>query len=224
MGLTQRKPRPLVRDTRSLRDDRLFIIACDDTYAPQQYFNFFRMPRIQVHVIKHEDNKSHASHVLEKLREYPCEEDDERWMLLDTDHCIKPDHIRSFIRALKDAEKQGIRVALSRSCFEVWLLLHHVDEAAVLPLKNARETEAALREALGGQYDKTNLKAEHYPFAMVREACLRAGRLDEATQGGLIPKGNTSRVYLLWQAIVAKSLDSQLPLELRGLFADGESL
>jgi hypothetical protein len=38
MSLVQRQPRPLTRDAVSLRDDRLFIVACDDTYAPKQYF------------------------------------------------------------------------------------------------------------------------------------------------------------------------------------------
>jgi hypothetical protein len=33
MSLVQRKARPLTRDAASLRDDRLFIVACDDTFA-----------------------------------------------------------------------------------------------------------------------------------------------------------------------------------------------
>lgn len=43
MSLTHRKGRPLVRDAQRLRDDRLFIVACDDTYAPKQYLNFLRL-------------------------------------------------------------------------------------------------------------------------------------------------------------------------------------
>lgn len=33
---------PLVRETATFRDDRLFIIACEDTYAPKQYFDLLR--------------------------------------------------------------------------------------------------------------------------------------------------------------------------------------
>jgi hypothetical protein len=33
--MTQRLPRPLKRDKDSFRDDRLFIVACDDTFAPR---------------------------------------------------------------------------------------------------------------------------------------------------------------------------------------------
>lgn len=219
MSLTQRKPRPLIRDTDSLRDDRLFIVACDDTYAPKQYFDFFRMVRIKVHVVEtpKEDTSSHATRVLERLQKFEHEEDDELWMLLDTDHCTKNEHIKSFKRALKDAREQGIKVALSRPCFELWLLLHHVDYSVVTSLKNASETDAALSQALGVKYDKTKLKQDHYPLASVCDAYSRSEELDKKTAGGDIPSGNTSRVYLLWKAILAKSLFSQLSSELKGL-------
>jgi hypothetical protein len=46
-----RKPRPLKREEGELRDARMFIIACDDTYAPKQYFGFLRLPRVKVHVL-----------------------------------------------------------------------------------------------------------------------------------------------------------------------------
>lgn len=223
MSLISRQPRPLIRDTESLRDDRLFIIACDDTYAPKQYFDFFRIPRIQVNVVEtpKEETTSHAIYVLSRLQKYKekhqVDDDDELWMLLDTDHCIKEGHLTSFIQAIGDAKEQGIKVALSRPCFEIWLLLHHVDESAVISIKNARETEIALREALAGQYNKTNLKSEHYSLSAVREAYLKAKKLDKTVSGGDIPNANTSRVYLLWQAILSKSLTSQLQPELKVL-------
>ncbi|MEE7627509.1 RloB family protein [Methylobacter sp. Wu8] len=219
MSLTQRKSRPLIRDTDSLRDDRLFIVACDDTYAPKQYFDFFKMVRIKVHVVEtpKEDTSSHATHVLERLQKFEHEEDDELWMLLDTDHCTKNEHIKSFKRALKDAREQGIKVALSRPCFELWLLLHHADYSVVTSLKNASETDAALSQALGVKYDKTKLQQDHYPLASVCDAYRRSEELDKKTAGGDIPSGNTSRVYLLWKAILAKSLSSQLHSELKGL-------
>jgi hypothetical protein len=51
MSLVRRKSRPLSRDTGSLRGDRLFIVACDDTFAPKQYFDFFRIARVKIHVV-----------------------------------------------------------------------------------------------------------------------------------------------------------------------------
>lgn len=216
MGLLKLQPRPLTRDNAEYRDDRLFFVACDDTYAPKQYFDFFKLTRVHVHVVPTEDGTSHAQQVLQRLLGFEKSEDDELWMLLDTDHCIRGSHASAFILAIKEAKAQGVNVAVSRSCFELWLLLHHVDEPQVKPLTNAAQTEAALKAAIG-EYNKVNLKKEHYPLTSVLAACQRAERLDQTVGGGDIPDGNTSRVYLLWKAIVAKALSSQLPPELRPL-------
>jgi hypothetical protein len=216
MSLIQRQPRPLTRDAASLRDDRLFIVACDDTFAPKQYFNFFRLTRVQVHVVPTPDGSSAARHVLDRLLRVDHDEDDERWMLLDTDHCVQGTHLAGFVEALAEAKRQGVNVALSKPSFELWLLLHHVEESALGPLPAAKDVEVALRARLG-QYNKTNLKQEHYPLASVSDACDRAMRLDATVEGGDIPRENTTRVYRLWQAIAAKAAPLQLPPELRGL-------
>lgn len=209
MSARQRRARPLVRDTQSLRDDRLIIIGTDDTYAPSQYFSFFRLPRVQVVVVP-ADADSHAQQVLQKLKNYDREPDDELWMLLDTDHCIKPGHVKSFRSSLREAKKAGIRVALSRPCFEFWLCLHLAEGDDLENLNNAQKVEAHLRELLGG-YDKTRLRREHFPVASVVAACKRARKLDQQLAVGDIPKTNTSRVYLVWESILDKALLSQLP-------------
>lgn len=216
MSLTQRKARPLKRDETSLRDDRLFIVACDDTYAPKQYFNFFQIPRVQVHVVPSEGGTSAARHVLERLLQFEHEEDDELWLLLDTDHYTSGGHLPGFLSAISEARQRGVNVALSKPCFELWLLLHHVDESAVAQLRNAAEASALLRSTLG-QYNKNRLKAEHYSVTTVPSACERAARLDAGVGGGDNPDRNTSRIYLLWKAIVAKALPFQLPAPLKGL-------
>lgn len=173
MSLTKRKKRPLTRDTSSFRDDRLFIVACDDTYAPKQYFDFFKLSRVQVHIVPTQDCKSSAVHVLKRLLEFEHEEDDELWMLLDTDHCTQGNHFAGFISAISEAKQKDVGVALSKPCFEIWLLLHHVDKTAIVSLVNAEQTESALRVALG-QYNKTKLKRQHYPFSSVCRACKSA--------------------------------------------------
>lgn len=216
MSLIHRKPRPLKRDTESLRDDRLFIIACDDTYAPKQYFDFYKITRIKVHVVITDDGTSTAQSVLGRLLEYDHEDDDERWMILDTDHCTEGTHKKGFIQAIKEAKERGINTALSKHCFELWLLLHHLDKESVKNLSNATETEALLRKTLG-EYNKKKLKPEHYPLSSVLHACAEAESLDQEVGGGDIPDSNTSRVYLIWNAIAAKGLPSQLPDELKSL-------
>jgi hypothetical protein len=187
MSLVQRKPRPLARDPASLRDDRLFIVACDDTYAPKQYLI------------------SSGSRVSKFM-----------WSQLDTDHYTEGRHLPSFIAALSEARRQGVNVALSKPCFELWLLLHHVAESELGALPDAMSVAAGLRAELG-HYNKTSLKAADCPLASVSNARIRTHRLDGTVAGGEVPSSNTSRVYLLWKAIAAKALPSQLPPGLRGL-------
>ena len=215
MSLIQLKPRPLDRDKAVFRDDRLFIIACDDRYAPRQYFAFFPNPRVHVHVIPTIDGTSTAEKVLTRLLEFEHDDDDERWMLLDTDHCTEGTHLTGFRLAMREADQKGIRIALSKPCFELWLLLHHIDETKVGSLRKAKEVEAALKIELG-QYNKTKLQARHFPLSSVAEACRRAEKLDPGSE---IPQTNASRVYQLWKAIVARTPATQLPAELRSLLS-----
>jgi hypothetical protein len=216
MSLLNRKARPLARDVQSLRDDRLFIVACDDTYAPLQYFEFFRLSRIQVHVVPTTDGTSVASRVLDRLLQFEHEADDELWMLLDTDHCTKGAHLGEFTNALRRAEDRNVRVALSNPCFEFWLLLHHLDGPDHEQFSMCVEVETRLRVILG-EYNKKALRSTHYPLSSVAKACRHAERLDAMVTGGKIPTANTSRVYQLWKAIAHKALPSQLPVELRFL-------
>ena len=204
MSLIQRKPRPLKRDRDGFRDDRLFIVACDDTYAPRQYFESFQWPRVKVHVVPADGGRCAAAHVLDRLVAFDHEPDDELWMLLDTDHYTEPSHVGAFLNALQDATKRSVKIALSKPCFEVWLLLHHEDEAGVVPLENAGAVDAALRARLG-QFNKTRLRHEHFPREAADLACERAERLDSSVSGRLIPAGNTTRVYKLWKAIREQS-------------------
>ncbi len=216
MSLTHRTPRPLFRDAGGYRDDRLFIIACDDTYAPKQYFDFFRIPRVQVHIVATTDGSSAAEHVLNRLLEVDHEEDDERWLLLDTDHYILDNHIGSFARALQKARQAGVRIALSRPCFEFWLLLHHIKSGDAAGLANASEVELKLKEVLGA-YNKRRLLAEHYTLRGVVHACQEAKALDTPTAQSDRPETNTSRVYKIWESIIRSASPAQCPEILRDL-------
>jgi hypothetical protein len=145
VSLIPRKPRPLVRDSASLRDDRLFIVACDDTHAPMQYFDFFRFPRVKVAVIPSEPGSHDAQRVLDRLLTYEYELGDERWLLLDTDHYTQGTHLKSFLPVIQLAKQKGIRIALSKPCFELWLLLHHL-EGPLIPQVSECEGVIAARE------------------------------------------------------------------------------
>jgi len=127
VSLTQRKARPLERNAGSFRDDRLFIVACDDSYAPRQYFDFFKMPRIQVHVepTPNDENTCHAKDVLTRLKNIDYKEYDERWMLLDIDHYTQGSHIKSFQSAIKlDEQNENlIPVKNTSRVYQLWLAI-----------------------------------------------------------------------------------------------------
>jgi hypothetical protein len=99
LSLLHREPRPLSRDRAQVqyRDDRLFLIGCDDRYAPVQYFEFLEIPRVRIVVDPTLDTKSAPQHVLRRLIEkrdaMKLDEDDECWLVLDTDHNRQPGHI-----------------------------------------------------------------------------------------------------------------------------------
>lgn len=140
--LPPRKSRPLGRQHRRQRDDARFVVATEDTYAPKQYFAAFQLPRVSVEVVETNDGRSAASHVVARLkkvhdeakRNNELQENDQFWVLLDTDHWTQPNH-----------------VALSNPCFELWLLLHVAD---ALPAINVEEQ---LRAALGAYSRRTCL-------------------------------------------------------------------
>ncbi|RLA43300.1 MAG: hypothetical protein DRR42_21945, partial [Gammaproteobacteria bacterium] len=134
-------------------------MACDDTYAPKQYFSFFQLTRVHVHVVPTEDGTSVAQHVLARLLDIKHEPDDHLWLVLDTDHCIEGTHLRSFTQTLREARESGVQVALSRPCFELWLLLHHLKRNHVEGLADAKAVTAALKKVPGG-YSKIELKKD----------------------------------------------------------------
>ena len=118
----------------------------------------------------------------------------------------------------KEAEEKDVRVALSRPCFEFWLLLHHLPREKLNShkLSNAKEVEKLLKQTLGS-YNKRKLKPEDFPLAKVPQAILESKAIDQAVSGGDIPSTNTSRVYQLWESIIKNASPAQLPDELRNL-------
>jgi RloB-like protein len=210
------KKRPLTRDIGTLRDDRLFIVACDDTYAPKQYFDLFRLTRIQIHVVPTVDGTSAAAHVLTRLLSFDHEEDDELWLVVDVDHAMKGDHVANFMQALKRARDNSVNVALSNPCFELWLLLHHRPEGECSSLRDANDALTMLRDTLG-TYNKTRLNPLYFPLDSVALASARARALDGPYQQQDVPRGATTRVYRLIESIVSAAHPNQLPSELRKL-------
>lgn len=206
-------PRPLVRETATFRDDRLFIIACEDTYAPRQYFEFFEIPRIQIHVVPTHDGRSSPSHLLDRLLDIEHAEYDERWLLLDIDHRGAGAHVANLVQTLREARRQGVNAAICNPCFKLWLLLHHRSEDDLGAFDDCAAVETALRQILGG-YNKRRLQSRQFTRQSVAEACVRARRLDE-TPPWSVPDDYAAQVHRVWEAIIEGAAPHQLPPEFR---------
>lgn len=207
---TYKKARSFLRIEGDFRDDRIFLIACDDRYAPEQYFGFLRIPRIRLYVVPTEDCTSHAKHVLGRLLSFEAEEFDERWMLLDTDHCIEENHFQAFEEALKTARQNKVKIALSRPCFEFWLALHVFKKAEVLKKnwKSAAEIEKDLSAFLPRGYNKTKLRKDDY-LDSISNAFRLAKELDSSVKGGDRPEENTTRIYQLFESLLGNMSPKQ---------------
>ena len=203
MSLTSRRQRPIPRDAGKLRDTRLFVLATEDTYAPKQYFSFFRHPRIHVKVLETTDGISNPGAIVNRLisyaEEYQVGGDDQLWVLLDTDHWISGSHKAGLIKAIKAASERGYRVAMSNPCFDLWLLLHHEDIARGANFPNCNVVGERIK-ALKGEFNKTNLKEHHYEIGSAELAFIRAQALElelERAAADYWPETIGTRVWLL---------------------------
>lgn len=210
---------PIEREIRHFRDDRKIVIACDDTYAPKQYFSEIELPRTEIVVIPAEDNRSYITYVIDRLLQEEREEDDEMWLVLDTDHCVKPNNVGTFSSEIGRASRMKIKVALSRPCFEYWLALYHAEPEALKKIHSARDLEVELGRLVakfrenGCGYSKVNVQTSDFPLELLSVAIQRAAKRDASVDGGRIPEDNTTRMYLLWTSVLERFEEFQLPQE-----------
>jgi len=214
MSLLQRKPVRIGRAQREARDDRVFLVATEDTHAPAQYFEALAFRRVKVFILPTEDGRSAPGHVLDRLRmafesakeRKEIQANDEFWLLLDTDHWIKGTNLPGLLEALRQAQKAGFRFAMSNPCFELWLLLHHEEIVPGTSFGKCDEVGARLREVLNG-YNKSNVKSENFPREFIAHAIQRARSLEATpdSPGGYWPEKAGTRVYLLLESITSQT-------------------
>lgn len=215
MSLLARKPVRIGRAQREARDDRVFLVATEDTHAPEQYFRALAFRRVKVFILPTEDGRSAPGHVFDRLRaafesakeRKEVQPNDEFWLLLDTDHWIKGTNLPGLLDALQQAQKAGFRFAMSNPCFELWLLLHHEEIVPGTTFGKCAEVEARLRAALKG-YNKGNVKAEHFPRESITTAIQRARSLEAHpdSPGGYWSEKAGTRVYLLLESVMSQTL------------------
>lgn len=117
---------------------------------------------------------------------------DQVWCVLDVDEF-------SFDRAVSAADHEGIRLAISNPCFEVWLLLHHVD--ATRAFSSAKDALKELGKHVAG-YDKSRLRFDR-DFAPGVDDAVRRGRSILPVGTGLDRNPSTG-VWRLTETIVSQ--------------------
>jgi hypothetical protein len=211
MSLIPPRTRPFPRDTGLFREPRLFVLASEDRYAAKQYFDFFRRKNIHVEVLEtpHGEGADPAkvvARLVSYVEKYQITEGDQFWALLDTDHWIKEGHRKNLIQAITAARLRGFSMAISNPCFDFWLLLHHENPNQTWTFSGCKDVGVRILETLG-EFNKTNLKAEHYTLDKVRSAIARAKSLESTPPEGAAadfwPQRLGSRVYRLMDELAA---------------------
>lgn len=179
MSLTSRKKRPLNRQIPHLRDTKLIIIATEGEKTEKQYFesDLFRSNRVQVKVLETVDGHSAPTHVLKRIRkykkEYELNDNDQLWLMFDKDNW--DEHVLAQIYSeAKRSLRSIIHLAVSNPCFELWLLLHHIN--CTDNLRKCNDVEIKLREILGS-YNKSNINIKSFANG-IDKAIERAKDLD----------------------------------------------
>ncbi len=203
-----RKRRALDRTLNPVRDASLVVIASEDRYAVQQYFDFFESTRVQFRVLETRDGKSAPQHVLDRIDEYieefEIDDGDSFWVVTDCDHWVQPNHIGNLTHVLRQCRQKGINVAVCNPCFDLWLLLHFAEFPEETTL-TCDEIGDRLRTAAGG-YDKTRIYNLPIDIEKVSQAVKRASarHLSPAE----IPTHLQTAVHLIIQDLVARRIIS----------------
>jgi len=216
MSLLNRSPINIGRGARQLRDDRVFVVATDDTYAPLQYFEFLPLPRVKVTVVPTplQTTASSPGHVVQRLKDAfdsvkergQVQQGDEFWVFLDKDRNMRDNNIVGTLEALRTARHSGFEIAISSPCFELWLLLHHEDVPANTTFTVCADVEQKLKAVLGG-YNKTKLRRGQFQIAHLPDAIRRARALESSPDDpdGHWPENVGTRVYRLLERVLPKT-------------------
>jgi hypothetical protein len=167
----------LLDRTVDLRDASLCVIATEGEKTEKQYFAIFQNPKVRVKMLPtEEDHLSAPGHVLDRLDRFKQEHDlnaqqDTLWLMVDVDH----HRAKELSAVCQEALQKGFQLAVSNPCFELWLLLHHIE--AIAEDKDCETVEKRLRAHLGG-YNKINLQIEQFRL-FIAEAIRRAKALHQ---------------------------------------------
>jgi hypothetical protein len=198
---------PLKRKVAIRAPRRTFLIFCEGERTEPEYLNALKLlPSVRdvaaVDLRVQTRNGGSVPRSLVSLavsaRNRAIDEEaeiDEFWCVFDVEW---PRNHPSLNEAMKEAEQNGIRIAVSNPCFELWLILHFQDYGAWLNSRSA----SRLRRQLDGSRNK-GLDATRY-MPLIFDAARRAVGLNKRheREGTTFPHNNpSSGMYQLLEAI-----------------------
>ncbi|MFJ1647676.1 RloB family protein [Streptomyces sp. NPDC088258] len=140
------------------RSRQRLLVVCGAKVTERDYVRGLRSQAkngaVSVKVVEHPRSPSQVVSYAVKLRDAAPEEYDETWCVLDVDE------FTDIGRAMADAARHRVEIALSNPCFELWLLLHFVDHRRHAP--SFRHLVPHIDSQVPGGYSKTNLDFRHY--------------------------------------------------------------
>jgi hypothetical protein len=189
--------RPLKRKVATRKPRKTLVVFCEGERTEPEYLDALkRQPLVRdVAAVDLRVETGHGGSVPRTLvamatdaRNRAIEEEaeiDEFWCVFDVEW---PTNHPGLIEAVQQARANGILLAVSNPCFEVWLILHFQDHAAWLDNNQARR----LRRELDGSTDK-GLDASKY-MPLTADATRRAASLDRRhlEDGTVFPQDNPS--------------------------------
>ena len=195
-----RKKRSIDRETK-FADATLIVIASEDEFAVQQYFDLFESVRIQFEVLNTEDGKSSPKEVLKRIKDYQEEfqigDGDQFWVVTDVDHWADANHVKNLVEVLQQSKQREISIALSNPCFDFWLLLHFA-EFPNDDFENCDEVATLIRRTVGS-YNKTRVFDLPINIDAVKRAIDSAKANDPE---GKILESTGTHVYRILDALV----------------------
>jgi len=188
---------------------RRVVIVCEGSKTEPGYFNgirqSMRLPTAQVYVV-HPNATDPLSIVRaaidyrrQRVREHAWSTGDSAWAVFDGDEHQHADP-HNWNDAIQTADSQGINLAVSNPCFELWYLLHYQDQFAQLSREDA---ERRISGHLG-EYQKAKVYWPDPLEPLTQEAIGRARQLADrlVADGGRRHSNPSTDVFNLVESLL----------------------
>ena len=179
-----------------VRDYSLFAIASEGTVTEPGYFRpFDGINRVKVDIIEGAVDGSSPSKVLEKVKDYICEnqlsadDGDSLWCVIDVDRWPQEqiEELHSFCE-----QKENWHLVMSNPCIEIWLLYHKFTDLTNLGISTARDAKQVLDQK--GKY-------YYFKYLPLMLKAIKNARNADSNPDGYMPELLATKVYHLGQAL-----------------------